>query len=324
MDRRVWLRGGCALLAGSALPGTGAAQGGAWPDRPLKLIVPIAPGGVGDLLGREFAQRLGERLGQPVVVENRPGAATMVGTVAAAKSPPDGNTLLLALTAHIQNPVHFANVGYDPIRDFTPLARIGPTATILAVRSDVPANDAREFVSVARGRGWSYGSSAPGPQVIMEIFSKSNGLELVHVPYKGEVQALADLVGGQIQTGLFSVQASRPFVREGKIRPLAVLAQGRVASLPDVKTFVEQGFDDISWTGGWYAFFVPAGVPADRVQRLTREIKAIYDDPVVHRKLQDWELILNWADGPTFAPLIQRDMELWRRLVRESGVRIEQ
>jgi tripartite-type tricarboxylate transporter receptor subunit TctC len=309
--------------------GTGAAAPRAfaqskWPERPIRLVVPTAAGGAADILAREFATRLSERLGQQVIVDNRPGAATVIGTTAVAKAPPDGYTLLLALTGLIQNPVQMKSVPYDPIRDFTPLARIGPSATALLVRSELGPRDAKEFVASARGRGWTYGSTAPGPQVIMEIFSKTNGLGLVHVPYKGEGPMLADLLGGQIHTGLFSIAATRGYIENGKVRALAVLADGRLPTLPNVPTFVEQGFREIDWTGGWYAFMAPAGLPKDVTDRLIAEIKAIYDDPVVHRKLQDMELMLNWADGYTFAPLVKRDMERWRALIEKSGVVIEQ
>jgi tripartite-type tricarboxylate transporter receptor subunit TctC len=216
------------------------------------------------------------------------------------------------------------SVPYDPIRDFTPLARIGPSATALLVRGDAGLSNGADFVRAARGRNWSFGSTAPGPQVIMEIFNKSQGLGMTHVPYKGEGPMLTDLLGGQIHTGLFSIAATRGYIQNGKVRALAVLAESRLSTLPDVPTFVEQGFKEVSWTGGWYAFMAPANLPRDIADRLIAEIKAIYDDPVVNRKLLDMELMLNWADGPTFAPLIKRDMELWRSLIQQSGVVIEQ
>jgi len=299
------------------------AQSGPWPNRPIKLIVPVGPGGVADILAREFAQQLTERLGQPVVVDNRPGAATVIGTTAVAKAPPDGYTLLLALTGLIQNPVQMKSVPYDPIKDFTPIARIGPTATILAVRSGLGPTTAAEFVRAARGKRWAFSSTAPGPQVIMEIFNKTQGLGMTHVAYKSEPAALTDLLNGEVQTGLFSVAATKGHIQAGKITPLAVLAPARIPALPQVPTFVEQGFKEISWTGGWYAFMAPAGLPPEIAERLTREVKAIYDDPKVNRKMVDMEIILNWADGKTFAPLIQRDMDLWRELVRQSGVTFE-
>ncbi|MEI7446724.1 MAG: tripartite tricarboxylate transporter substrate binding protein [Burkholderiales bacterium] len=321
-ERRLVLKAVATAGLGT-LPAAVAAQA-KWPERPIRIIVPTAAAGAADLLAREFATRLSERLGQQVIVDNRPGAATVIGTTAVARAAPDGYTLLLALTGLIQNPVQMKSVPYDPIKDFTPLARIGPSATALLVRSELGLRDAKEFVAAARGKGWTYGSTAPGPQVVMEIFSKSAGLGLVHVPYKGEAPMLSDLLGGQIHTGLFSIASTRGFIQQGKVRPLAVLADTRLPTLPDVPTFVEQGFREVDWTGGWYAFMAPAGLPKDITDRLIAEIKAIYDDPVVNRRLQDMELMLNWADGYTFAPLIRRDMERWRSLIEKSGVVIEQ
>uniref|UniRef100_UPI00035FC3EB Bug family tripartite tricarboxylate transporter substrate binding protein n=2 Tax=Variovorax paradoxus TaxID=34073 RepID=UPI00035FC3EB len=157
-----------------------------WPARPIKVIVPVSPGGTADVLAREFGRRLSERVGQPVVVDNRPGANGIPGTVAAARAPADGYTLLLTFTQHIQNPVQFKDVGYDPIADFTPLCRIGAAATVLVARSGLGVGSAKELVRMAPGKGLSFGTTGLGPQVILEVFNKSAKLGMLNVPYKGE------------------------------------------------------------------------------------------------------------------------------------------
>ncbi|MBL8386206.1 MAG: tripartite tricarboxylate transporter substrate binding protein [Burkholderiales bacterium] len=320
--RRRFLSQALAAGAGAGLPRLAATQE-QWPSRTIRIIVPIPAGGLSDAIARRFATRLSERLGQPVVVDNRPGANTMVGTVAVAKAPPDGHTLLFALTSHVQNAVHFRNIGYDPFGDFTPLARLGHATTVMVTRPGLGIASLADFVRAARGRQWTYGAYATGPQVILEVFNANHELGMTHVPYKGEVATITDIVGGQIHTGLFSIPATRGLIQSGKLVPLAVLANKRVASLPSVPTFLEQGVD-FGFVGGWYAFLAPARLPADVTARLIREIKAVFDDPAEQKALEGMDVVLNWADGATFGPVMRQDMEIWRALVTRARVQIEQ
>ena len=294
-----------------------------WPARPIKIIVPVTPGGTADVMAREFGRRLGERVGQPIVVENRPGANGIPGTVSVARAPADGYTLLLTFTQHIQNPVQFKDVGYDPIADFTPLSRIGAAATVLATRASLGANTAKELVHFAPGKGLTFGTTGLGPQVILEVFNKSQKLGMLNVPYKGESQALTDLLGGQIDLALLTVATARAHIQRGTLKGLAVIAPGRAPSLPDVSTFLEQGFKEINWTGGWYAFMAPAKLPPEIAARLVKELRAISEDASMRKTLDDLNITMNWLDGPAFLPAMKRDMEIWRTLVQSSGVVIE-
>lgn len=323
MKKRVFLQRALSAAGAAALPGLSFGNA-SWPDRPIKLIVPTAPGGAQDLLGRDFAQQLASRLGQPVVVDNKPGAGTIIGTVFVAKAPADGYTLLLGQTALIQNPVQMKSPGYDPIKDFTPLARIGASSTVQVVRSDLAVNNAVEFVKLAKGKGWNYGSSSPGPQVIQEVWNKANNIGLVSVSYKGEAPCLSDLLSGTIQTGLFSITAVKPHIEAGKLKAIAAIGSNRIPSLPNVQTFLEQGFKEMTYPGGWYAFFAPAKLPPEIADRLTKELKAILDEPAMRKRLSDMELVVNWADGATFGPQMKRDMDNWRNLIQQSGVKFEQ
>jgi len=294
-----------------------------WPSRPIKIIVPVSAGGTADILAREFGRRLGERVGQPVVVENRPGANGIPGTVTVAHAPADGYTLLLTFTQHVQNPVQFKDVGYDPIADFTPLSRIGAAATVLVARAGLGANSATELVRLAPGKGLTFGTTGLGPQVILEVFNKTSKLGMLNVPYKGESQALTDLLGGQIDLALLTVAGARAHIHKGTLKGLAVIAPARAASLPNVPTFLEQGFKEVNWTGGWYGFLAPAKLPPNVTARLIKEFHAISEDPTMRKTLDDMNITMNWADGPEFLPAMKRDMEAWRSLVQTSGVVIE-
>lgn len=294
-----------------------------WPARPIKIVVPVSAGGTADILAREFGRRLGERVGQPVVVENRPGANGIPATVAVARAPADGYTLMLTFTQHIQNPVQFKDVGYDPIADFTPLCRIGAAATVLVARSGLGVGSAKELVRMAPGKGLTFGTTGLGPQVILEVFNKSAKLGMLNVPYKGESPALTDLLGGQIDLALLTVATARAHIQKGTLKGLAVIAPARASSLPDVPTFLEQGFKEVNWTGGWYAFMAPARVPADVAARLVKELHAIGEDAGMRKTLDDLNITVNWMDGPEFVPAMKRDMEVWRTLVQTSGVVIE-
>ncbi|MCW5238381.1 Bug family tripartite tricarboxylate transporter substrate binding protein [Verminephrobacter eiseniae] len=313
------------LLGAAAWPGPVAlAQAQEpWPSRPIKVIVPVTAGGTADVLAREFGRRLGERLGQPVVVENRPGANGIPATLAVARAPADGYTLLLTLTQHIQNPVQFKDAGYDPIADFTPLCRIGAAATVLAARASLKVDSATELAQFAPGKGLTFGTTALGPQVILEVFNQSAKLEMLNVPYKGEAPALTDLLGGQIDMALLTVATARAHIQRGTLKGLAVIAPKRASSLPHVATFLEQGFKEVNWTGGWYAFMAPANLPPAIAARLVQELRVIGENAAMRKLFDELNITVHWMDGPEFQPVMKRDMELWRSLVQRSGVVIE-
>jgi tripartite-type tricarboxylate transporter receptor subunit TctC len=292
-----------------------------WPSRPIKIIVSVSPGGTGDMLAREYGRRLGERLGQPVVVENRPGGNGIPATLFVKSAPADGYTLFLTLTQHIQNPVQFPDVGYDPVNDFTPLARLGAAATVVVARAGLGVNSAKDLQAHA-GKGLSVGTSSLGAQVVMEVFSKSAKLGLLMVPYKGEQPALQDLLGGQVDLAMITAVVAKPHIQAGKLKPIAMIAPGRASIMPDVPTFQEQGFTDVKYTGGWYGFIAPAKLPPEITATLIKELRAIRDEPGIRKTMDDLNIFLNWAEGAQFGAAMKRDMEEWQSLVKRSGVTI--
>lgn len=321
MKRRTLVQAFPLALAG--LPALAPAQSAPWPSRPIRIVTPQAPGGSGDVMLREFGTRLAERLGQPVVIDNRPGGNGIVATQAVKNAAPDGYTLLWTLTQHIQVPIQYKNAGYDPIEDFTPIARIGAAVTLLVARPALGIKSAADLVNNAPSKKWSFGSTASGPQVVLEAFNKGRNLNMLSVPYKGEAPAIQDLLGGQIDIALFSVATARPFVLNGQLVPLGISATRRAASLPDLPTFLEQGYADFNWIG-WYGFLGPAKLPQAITTRLTSEIRAILDDPVMAKKLDSMDIVVNWADGPAFLAGMKADTVRWATLVKNSGVTFDQ
>ena len=321
MQRRLLVQALPLALAG--LPALGSAQSAPWPTRTIRIITPQAPGGSGDVMLREFGTRLADKLGQAVVIDNRPGANGIIATQAVARAPADGYTLLWTLTQHIQVPIQYKNAGYDPIEDFTPIARIGAAVTLLVARPALGIKSAADLVNNAPSKKWSFGSTATGPQVVLEAFNKGRNLNMLSVPYKGEAPAIQDLLGGQIDIALFSVATARPFVQSGQLVPLGISATRRAASMPDLPTFLEQGYADFNWIG-WYGFMGPAKLPPAITTRLTTEIRAILDEPTMAKKLDSMDIVVNWADGPNFLAGMKTDTARWAALVKSSGVSFDQ
>ncbi len=310
-------------LAITGLPALGMAQSAAWPSRTIRIVTPLPPGGAGDVMLREFGTRLADKLGQPVVIDNRPGANGIIATQSVARAPADGYTLLWTLTQHIQVPIQYKNAGYDPIEDFTPIARIGAAVTLLVARPALGIKSAADLIANAPSKKWSFGSTATGPQVVLEAFNKGRNLNMLSVPYKGEAPALQDLLGGQIDIALMTVATARPFVLNGQLVALGISATRRASTLPNVATFLEQGYPDFNWIG-WYGFVAPAKLAQPIATRLTTEIKTILDLPEVGKKLDAMDIVVNWADGPDFLSGMKQDTVRWAALVARSGVSFDQ
>ena len=315
MDKRTFL----GMLLATAATTPSLAQEAAWPSRPIRIVTPMGAGGVGDIIGREIGQRLSQRLGQPVIIENKPGANGVIATQQVARAPADGYTLLLTLTQHIQAPIQYKDVGYDPVTDFTPLTRIGAVSTLLVARPELGVKNAADLLKKAPGKKWTFGATATGTQVVMEAFNKNHKLDLLAVPYKGEPQALTDMIGGQIDLGLFTMAGARPYIQSGKMVPIGISATRRAQSMPNIPTFGEQGVDDFSWLG-WYGFLAPAHLPAAIAKRLMTEFRAILEDPAVRTRLENLDLMINFAEGDAFGADMKRDSANWAALVKRSGL----
>jgi tripartite-type tricarboxylate transporter receptor subunit TctC len=276
----------CCLGAALA-PSTGSGQG-AYPSRPIRFIAPFPPGGSSDVLCRLLGQKLAERLGQPVAVENRPGAAANIGHEYAAKQPADGYTLLLSSSSTLAtNPHLYKRLGFDPIADFAPVSLVASAGQVLVVHPSVPAKTVAELVALARAKPGqlNFGSGGKGIQshISGEMFKAATGVDIVHVPYKGTVQAVSDLVAGQVQMVFADMVPAMPHIRAGRLRPLAVTTAARSAVLPEVPTMIEAGIPGYR-AGVWWAVMAPRGTPSAIVGRLNAELGRIVELPEVREK----------------------------------------
>ena len=307
------------VLAASAT--VSAAQ--PFPSRSVRIVVPFAPGGVADSSARVISERLGARLGQPVVVENRPGASGNIGSASVAGAAPDGYTLLLGFDGTmVINPHVYAKLGWQTLRDFAPVTKLGDATLILVAHPSVPAKDVRELIALKQS--FSYGTAGTGstPHLAGELLAQRTGLALTHVPYKGGGQAMGDVVGGQIPLVYTAIATAQQFVRSGKLKGLGVSAAKRSPSLPDVPTFAESGLDGFvvdSWTG----ILAPAKTPREVVGRLQKDIAAVLGEPEIRSRYATLGIEPVGNSPEQFTEQIRADLARWEKVVRQANIRIE-
>ena len=297
-----------------------------WPVKPIKIIVPYAPGGGADAVIRVLTDRLGERLGQPVVVENRPGASGYIGAKAVASATPDGYTLLLGFDGSLVVAPHLIKAPFDTLKDFTPITKINDATLILATHPSVPAKSLRELIdfSKAQNAPLGFGSSGPGTTTHLagELLALQSGARLQHIPYKGGGQAVTDVVGGQVPLIYTVIPTISGFTKDGRLRPLAVSSAKRTAVLPDVPTMIESGLPGFE-VSSWYGLLAPANTPKDIVDRLQRELTAVIQLPDIRERYQKsgFEPVGNKPEE--FAQQISVDSARWGKLVKDMNLRIE-
>jgi len=300
---------------------------GAWPTRPLRIIVPGGPGGVIDIRARWIAQRIAVPLGQAVVVDNRPGAGGNVGTEAGARSEPDGHTLTLIHQGTMTvNPHLYARPGYDALADFTPVARLGLGPLLLAVHPALPCTSPADLVEQARAQPGRLNYGSPGigtpPHLAVELFKRAAQIEVVHVPYKGGGQAAADLVAGHVQFAIESLNVLLPHVQAGRLRALATTGPRRVAALAGVPTMAEAGWPQCEFIG-WTGLGVPSATPPAIVERLYRVIHGVLDT----LEAREWFGAIGAEPGDVppeeFARDIRAEHAKWGKVIREAGIRLE-
>lgn len=306
-----------------------AAHAGAqnYPAKPVRVIVPYPPGGGNDTLGRLFAAKLGERLGQPFVVENRPGAGATIGTEAAAKSAPDGYTLLLSsIATHALSPNLYSRVPYDPVRDFAPITLLGIAPTVLVVNQDVPARNLAELISLAKAKpgalAYASGGNGTPPHINAEVFKSVAGVELLHVAYKGGGPALVDLIAGRVHVMLDTAASAMPHVRAGRLRALALSAPRRSADYPDLPTFAEAGLPQYE-TNAWYSMHAPAGTPAEIVRRLNAELVAILKDPDIVARFRQLSTDPVGNSPEEFAAFVRAELDKYARIIKAAGIKLD-
>ena len=322
IDRRALLAG----LAALPLARPTVAQG-AWPARPVRVVVPFAPAGATDILGRLTATELGNALGQSFVVENRAGAGGNLGSDLVAKSPPDGYTLLFGAAGNIGiNPSLFANMPYDPARDLAPVSLIAEVTNILVVHPSVNARSVQELIALGRTTpgGLVYASSGNGSTIHLsaELFAAMTQLRMTHVPYRGSGPAMADLLAGRVALMFDNLPSALPHVREGRLRALAVTAARRSPVLPDLPTVAEAGVPGYEATS-WFGLFAPAGTPREIIDRMAREMDAFARRPEVAERIRALgaEPITNTPDD--FAAMVRAEIDKWGAVVRASGARAD-
>ncbi|GKS95219.1 tripartite tricarboxylate transporter substrate binding protein [Acidovorax sp. SUPP2825] len=311
------------LLCG--MVGTALAQAG-YPQRAITLVVPQQAGGANDAIARVVAQKLSEQLGQPVVVDNRPGAGGNVGTAAAAKARPDGYTLLLtADSAQVINPWLYQHTGFDPVKDFEPVAPLATAGYVLVVNPAFPASNVAELVALAKAHPGQYAIASAGNgtlnHLIGEMLQKTAGITLQHVPYKGSAAAATDVVGGQVPLSVQSLPSSIAFIKAGKLKVLGVVNKRRVAALPDVPTIGETlaGFGQTPW----YGLFAPAGTPPAVVARLQAEVAKALEQKDVAERLAAVGCEPYKGNSAQLAALVRDDLARWGRAVKDTGAKLD-
>ena len=311
-----------ACVLASALVVTLPAAAQDYPKRPIELVVPFVAGGTTDNIARLMAQRFSESWGQTVVVNNRAGGGSTIGTNAVAKAPPDGHTLLVTTIGFAIN-AGLQKLPYDPIGDFTPIAELASLPLVLVVHASVPATNLQEFIALAKSKpgGWDYASSGTGtsPHLAAEMFKSMAGIELVHVPFKGNAEAMNSLMGGHVKIYFALVPAVLQHIKTGALRAIAVTTEERLPYLPDVPTIAELGFPGYE-ISSWQGVFAPAGTPKDVVGKINGELVRMLNVPEIRRRiLQDGADPVG-STPDAFATRVKNEITKWTKVIKTSGI----
>lgn len=315
------------LAAGALLAAPVVARAQGWPERPIRWIVNFPPGGAADILSRTLAEWFGTRLGQPIVVENRPSAGGMVGADIVAKARGDAHVVMMSSAAsHGIGPVLYRSVPYDPLADFTHIHLVGTFPSVLCVNVDLPVRTLADYVAMAKARpgGMQYGSGGNGTMnhLIGQLFMRAAGIELVHVPYRGSAPAMTDVMGGQIPSLMESLPTAMANIRGGRLRPIATSEAERASTLPDVPTFAESGFPTVVSTN-WFGFSAAAGIPQAVAERWRAAIaEALASDQVKARFASIG--VRPGTGGPAeYTALVQSELERWREVIRAGNISVD-
>jgi tripartite-type tricarboxylate transporter receptor subunit TctC len=314
----------CAALV-AAVPGLAESQS-AYPTKPVRMIVPFPPGGGNDLLARIIGQKLGDTWGQPVIIDNKPGGNTIVGTEALARAAPDGYTLMLTSSSHVIIP-SLLNLPFDAIKDFAPVTTVSLSELVLAVNPEVPAKTVRELIALAKSKpgqlNFASGGSGNPNHLAGEMFNSVAGTKVVHVPYKGGGPALTDLVGGQVQMFFVASAVVLPFLKTGKLNALAISGGHRLAALPDVPTFTEAGLPNFD-VGQWYAILAPAGTPKPVIDKVAADVAKALALPDVKEKLAAQGMEPFVTSPAQLGELMNKDLARYAKLIKSADIKMEQ
>ncbi|CAB3845206.1 MULTISPECIES: Bug family tripartite tricarboxylate transporter substrate binding protein [Achromobacter] len=315
------------IAAGVVLLAAAGSAHAAWPDKVIRIVVPFAAGGSTDLIARKIAEGLGQRLSANVIVENRPGAGGTVGTEYVARQPADGYTILMgSVSTHGSAPCVYSKLPYDAVKDFTPLTVIATIPNVMSVNQSVPANNLPEFVALLKKEPekYSFASNGQGTSnhLAAELFKSTAGVSMVHVPYRGSGPALIDLVGGQINMMMDVVMTSYPYIKDGKIKALAVTSPQRSKLLPDVPTVAESGYPGYE-AMVWFGMLAPANLPEPLRQKLTDGLTQTLHAPAMTTYLEQQGAQVSDVAGPAFGAMIKSEIGKWCGVVKQAGIRLD-
>jgi len=316
----------CILLIGAAAGNTATAVAQEYPAKAIRIVVPYSPGGGLDVVGRPIAQKLSESFGQPVVIDNRPGGGTTIGTTVVAKAPADGYTLLLTLSALTISPSLYPHLPYDPVTDFSPVIWIGTTSYLLSVHPSVPANNVKQLIALSKSMPDKFSYSSPGngtdPHMAAELFKIMTGVKWTHIPYNGGGPAAVAVMGGQVGLTFLPTSVGTPFVTAGKLKALGISTAKRSTLLPELPTIAESGVPGYE-AEAWSGILAPAGTPKEIVARLNGAIAKIVHTPEYKALLEARLVEPVGSSVEQFSNRIRDDVAKWRKVVREGGIKTE-
>jgi tripartite-type tricarboxylate transporter receptor subunit TctC len=320
---------GLALLAWAAfaLVASQSASAQSWPNKPIRIVVPFTAGGNTDIVARMIGERLSQTFGQPFLIENKPGAAGLVGATAVAKAPADGYTFLMGTVGtHAINAALYAKMPYDTVKDFTPVTLVASVPNILVVHPSLPVNSVKDLIGYLKANPdkANFASSGSGTSIHLsgELFKIRTGVAMTHIAYKGSPPALSDLMGGQVQLMFDNLPTSLPYVKAGKLKALAVTTSKRIPALPNLPTVAESGLPGFE-TGSWFGLLAPAGTPMDIVNRVQQETAKALATPGMKERLLAQGAIPSGNTPAQFATLIDRELKKWQPVVRASGAKVD-
>ena len=308
-----------------AVPVMATAQ--TWPTKPIRLVVSQPPGGTMDIVSRQVAERLGEALGQAIVVENRPGANGIIATQFVARAAADGYTLMMGTGAtHTINPYLYPEVGYDPVKDFTPIANLVSAPNVISVQAQVPASSLKELITLAKAKPGLLNYASPGVggtgQLTMELLKSSAGISITHIPYPGIAASIQDTIAGRTQIVALPPAALLAHFKSGSLRPLAVTSLHRTTVLPDVPTVAESGFSGFEGVA-WFGIMAPANVPPLVVRTLQESLQKVMAAQAVRERFAAQGLDVTYLEGAAFSVYLQKDADRWKQVIKASGAKVE-
>ena len=293
-----------------------------YPDKPIKIVIPFPPGGSTDTLGRAIAQKLQEKWGQPVLVENRPGASTLIGSAMVAKAPADGYTLIVAVSSHTTNPAMQASMPFDTLKDFTAVSMLARAPVLAVANPNYPASNIKELIAMGKAGKikLDYGSAGAGTMTHLtaELIKKQTGLDLTHILYKGGTPAMMDVMSGHLAMTFATLGQVQPQLKSGKLKALGISSDTRYASVPDIPTFKEQGIDVV--TTEWFGLLAPAGTPPAIIAKLNGEVKQIMSNPELGDRLASIELASSTAEF--LNDFIKAEVTRWSPVIKELKIKM--